>query len=938
MPSGPPPSYPQEHSLEHRKFLLRSLERNDTDLAALVELNRSLKKVKASIIDECGEAVLLDLGQGILKLSLTEDSVEGTGAAQLSDEAQDLCLDFLLRMKLRRKLLNRLARRLNRVAHAMDGEDVTPPPPPKYGDLRLHIDGRAVEVYAEHWKRQAEAQIRIANRKYSNVVKSEWTQEEEDAHRKKYSSDDEHPSEEEVALAKVNEVKATLTKVKEEREEATTTKETNAVPAAATVTQEPSAVEEPSAAVTTEEEPSTAVKENEKSEETPTDMDIDKEEKADMPKEGEGKPEVGNEQPEETVKKEEKTEVTSEEKTEVTTEEKIEENSEEKIDEKTEENAEEKIEEKAQEKIEEKAVEKIEEKTVDAPVVETKDDKTTAEVPPVPTEPNPEPTPSKPAVAESLYDPMEYGGYSLEEDYDVLKAYTDAYERVYDPATGTYKYSILEQEHEEDYQAIKYGAGIGATHRSMSSKEKEMEAKRWQAAILNRIPEQPTFEMLGMENRVFELEERRKRILQQAEVSSPKKKSKKEDSDDDNESDDNEDDDEDENMTTPNKTKTDDKKSPKKQESDAKEALPVVAKPVKAMSLAAVPSFYDQDLQRIRLVHADLMETSIHEHARSRLAEATNDYNNAFRMSNDLYDRRTMLQNQLNNLILDSRAKVAKLKNDYALQVVLERNRWQKRKDQFDAQRMQALMPTRMGRHPVGTPYISSYARSCRDRNGIFVAECLGDIVDAVVTIRDNNIKGFDGFIPPPGPDIANLVEDQSTGETFAQRQARIEQSVKKELNNLSLKLQASEDERRRAWRKMLKIKAEFEAPSHRFYLNAARERIPIDSGNYHMHPVPPLRSSHLAVMPQPMPLSNSTVGSYTPNPSSLPLSAQHDGSMSKYSAARVRERISADGTVAPVSEPKKTKDGLFQRPAGRTRKGMSWDAVRGIWVPANER
>jgi hypothetical protein len=53
----------------------------------------------------------------------------------------------------------------------------------------------------------------------------------------------------------------------------------------------------------------------------------------------------------------------------------------------------------------------------------------------------------------------------------------------------------------------------------------------------------------------------------------------------------------------------------------------------------------------------------------------------------------------------------------------------------------------------------------------------------------------------------------------------------------------------------------------------------------------------------------------------------------SKYSAAKVRKRIAPDGSVLPVSEPKKTNDGLYQRPAGRTRKGMDWDAERGIWV-----
>ena len=65
-----------------------------------------------------------------------------------------------------------------------------------------------------------------------------------------------------------------------------------------------------------------------------------------------------------------------------------------------------------------------------------------------------------------------------------------------------------------------------------------------------------------------------------------------------------------------------------------------------------------------------------------------------------------------------------------------------------------------------------------------------------------------------------------------------------------------------------------------------------------------------------------------------LPPAAAAAGSASKYSAARVRERFAHDGTVAPVTTPKKTQEGLYQRPAGRTRKGMEWDAVRGVWVP----
>ena len=49
--------------------------------------------------------------------------------------------------------------------------------------------------------------------------------------------------------------------------------------------------------------------------------------------------------------------------------------------------------------------------------------------------------------------------------------------------------------------------------------------------------------------------------------------------------------------------------------------------------------------------------------------------------------------------------------------------------------------------------------------------------------------------------------------------------------------------------------------------------------------------------------------------------------------AAKLRDRTAYDGSVMPLHEPRMTKDGNYMRPAGRTRKDMRWDAVRGIWV-----
>merc|ERR1712216_923734 len=53
------------------------------------------------------------------------------------------------------------------------------------------------------------------------------------------------------------------------------------------------------------------------------------------------------------------------------------------------------------------------------------------------------------------------------------------------------------------------------------------------------------------------------------------------------------------------------------------------------------------------------------------------------------------------------------------------------------------------------------------------------------------------------------------------------------------------------------------------------------------------------------------------------------------YSARSVRQRIDpSDGSVAPVTQPRRTVFGLFKRPAGRSRKGMQWDEVKGVWLP----
>lgn len=274
-----------------------------------------------------------------------------------------------------------------------------------------------------------------------------------------------------------------------------------------------------------------------------------------------------------------------------------------------------------------------------------------------------------------------------------------------------------------------------------------------------------------------------------------------------------------------------------------------------------------------------------------------------------------MVENQLNQMMHSHRTRVAKIKNEYNMELSVARNRWLKQKAEHDARRMSKLLPTKWGRHPIGSSITQSLIN--REQPGSpahVIGMCVADLVDAVIikttnpTMKD---ESFPPFNPPPVPDVNGSVVDPNTGETYGQMQQRMQSTLQKEITTYSVKLNASEEERKRAWKKWTKAKSEL---------------------------MPHTQQQAM--------VSTSSVVSAQANPTQYTQYAQHSAqayasstggaSDSKYSAARIKARSSTDGTVAPVSTPKVTREGLYVRPAGRKRKGMDWDSVRGIWVPSS--
>jgi hypothetical protein len=802
--NGPPPSHPSENFREHRKFLVRSLERNDIEINALIKLNKSLHRVKRGILQSCGELTLLDLGSGRLKLingyfheelAATGD-VTGRGKSgtstdpditmhhhHLTPTQKEVCVDFLSRMKLRKKLSNRLIRRLTRLAHAMDGKDVSPPLAPKYGDLRLRIDPKSIESRHIEWKEKEDAKKRIQNAIDLDLLDSDGIGE--------ICSEE---NEKESGLVEKNQY---------------------------------------------------------------------------------GEP-VGAEKSAKTKVKPFPGEIQSADAS-------------------------------TKERMDCSSAMGAEKKSMDL---------------------------GKKACGQSKHQRNHHTSPALIDDFKLLEEYESAYEKTWDVSTRSFKYVLANEDIDgQDYKQLTKGGMIGATSVLTNIDGLQAEHKRWKTNMLRRIQEQPTSDELGLKDRVFQDEERRKRCLEEIAMKkecipspsggSPAKKEKIEDLgyrriiDHDMK----------EQYSKENESERDgveNVESDEDEEIERNDKNIDTMKTKQSISFAATPSFHEQDLARIRLIHRDLLNSSQAELTRKRLSDATNEYNQTLQLSTQLIDARQVVQHNLTFTIAKGRQELTKAHSDYTIAYTTAKQRWLKEKFEYDMKKSQAVLPTKWGSQPLGTNLIKKYMQNNHSNiQLITVSQTLADIVDGSILAAEGKapIQRFKDFVPPPAPGM-----NAQTGENMAQRQHRVEMEYRKQYNAIDAKFHKSEAERSRAWRKVMKAQAEINSVS-----GSNGRGVRITLSNYHQIPVPSIRASPQQNLPSQYAQQKAKLPPYTP-PVSTSTATLTD--MSKYSAAKVKQRKSADGTVAPVSEPKKTKDGLYLRPAGRTRKGMQWDAINGVWIP----
>lgn len=304
------------------------------------------------------------------------------------------------------------------------------------------------------------------------------------------------------------------------------------------------------------------------------------------------------------------------------------------------------------------------------------------------------------------------------------------------------------------------------------------------------------------------------------------------------------------------------------------------------------------------------------------------------RSTQEIFHRRQQTESKLQNVAFDVKRYLQDI-NNYSSKLAMARADWFKKQQVFNNEKLNQTLKSRWNHTAQGTPMTQWYGNRPEPVHQE-IAGCMADIIDAVELIEEGklgNPKFMEPFVAPPDTSKANEVVDPATGETLIQRTQRVQQHYKKEADALAQKQRQTEDDRARAWRRMLKVKAETGIPQQ-VITNQRRVLIQVTEQNYHTLQMPYLTLSMTESVPRDYGMVRAALPSYIPTPSvAMPLSSSNNES--KYAIARVRARIGADGSVAPVSEPKKGVDGLYLRPAGRTRKGMDWDAYNGKWVPA---
>jgi hypothetical protein len=394
--------------------------------------------------------------------------------------------------------------------------------------------------------------------------------------------------------------------------------------------------------------------------------------------------------------------------------------------------------------------------------------------------------------------------------------------------------------------------------------------KRWTKEICDRIPDQVTFDDLGVggDGVIFELEARldasKRKAAGADDVTVNRGKGKvlrREVPEGNMGTTKSGGDDGDVKMTESGKD--DGNEQTKENAPDGKDDLP--AKNSKSFSVKPVPSFYHQDLLRVKIIQNELVRHANTFESREILQLATQAYDSAYKASVALQHAKAKLNVEKSKMTNKHQYNLAGLQQQGKHQVAQARAHWERRQWHLrDAKKNYgeegALVrgtcndvlqeakdrlvvrfehTTTSGGSPK-TARASFIAKQEGDKETEEVANVLGKIVDCVDRrYLDMLYDHTESFIPPPVATENTVIANPETGETLAEMQLREKNELDAQQEKLDAQFVEAEKKRTAAWAALSKAKqgAEVGAPTTKAR-KPARQSYPTQQQQYH-NPTP---------------------------------------------------------------------------------------------------
>lgn len=368
----------------------------------------------------------------------------------------------------------------------------------------------------------------------------------------------------------------------------------------------------------------------------------------------------------------------------------------------------------------------------------------------------------------------------------------------------------------------------------------------------------------------------------------------------------------------------------------------------KRLSIASTPSFHTQDLHRIYSIHTDLVETTLAAKIQSTISEATTEFEKANAISQELFNRKLKYETDLQNLQSVPIQAAIQNKQQVAMEFAMAKNNFIREAKVVDTQFQKIVCASALSNILDRVSLRFAHVQRYNDYN--FIRSTVGSHLNKMVqnvTYQAETSKQYSQFVPSQQlMEAAAAVQNQDT--SIPAEQELLYKNKIQEVQNL---LRVAEEDRRKAWKKLQKVKADllsFPSDAAAAQANAVVQKARVAQQQVRTTPTVATTTN---IIPQTLNnvqvLQNQITNAVTTTTQQQQIllqaqpqqgqgQGQNDPNNVKYSAESVRARCYPDGSIMPVSLPKQNKDGLFQRPAGRKRKGMDWDAVRGRWMPAS--